>query len=62
VRATDADLFLWLYQLRRDLRAHDPSIDFDAAAVHARTLNLGWRRKRRHLREGGRPLERRPPG
>ena len=59
-RSTDADLFLWLYQLRRDLRAHDPSVDFDAAAAHARTLNLGWRRKRHHLREGGRPLERRP--
>jgi hypothetical protein len=55
-RSTDADQFLWLYQLRRDLRAYDPAIGFDAAAEHARTLNLGRRRKRTHLREGRRPL------
>jgi uncharacterized ParB-like nuclease family protein len=56
---TDADLFLWLYQLRRDLRGSDAEVDFDAAARHARTLNLGRRRKRLHLREGRRPLQRR---
>jgi hypothetical protein len=54
--STDADLFLWVYQLRRDLRGHDATIDFDAAARHARTLNLGRRRKRDHLRDGRRPL------
>ena len=53
---TDADLFLWIYQLRRDLRGHDATIDFDAAAGHARQLNLGRRRKREHLRDGRRPL------
>jgi hypothetical protein len=56
---TDADLWLWLYQLRRDLRGCDASVDFDAAARHARTVNLGRRRKRLHLREGRRPLPRR---
>jgi hypothetical protein len=58
-RSTDADLFLWIYQLRRDLRGHDATIDFDAAAQHARTLNLGRRRKRAHLRDGSRPLPQR---
>jgi hypothetical protein len=55
-KSTDADLFLWIYQLRRDLRAHDATLDFDAAARHARQLNLGRRRKRDHLRDGRRPL------
>ena len=57
--STDADLFLWVYQLRRDLRAHDHSIDFEAAARHARGLHLGYLRKRHHLRDGGTPLPRR---
>jgi hypothetical protein len=55
-RSTDADLFLWLYQLRRDLRGYDATVDFDAAASHARGLNLGRARKRVHLRDGSRPL------
>ncbi|MDQ1512370.1 MAG: hypothetical protein QOC59_212 [Microbacteriaceae bacterium] len=54
--STDADLFLWLYQLRRDLRAHDAAVDFDAAARHALGVDLGRRRKREHLRNGRRPL------
>jgi hypothetical protein len=58
-RSTDADLFLWIYQLRRDLRGHDATVDFDAAAGHARQLDLGRRRKREHLRDGSRPLPRR---
>jgi hypothetical protein len=58
--STDADLFLWLYQLRRDLRAFDGAVDFAAAARHARELNLGRRRKREHLRDGRRPLPRTP--
>jgi hypothetical protein len=57
--STDADLFLWVYQLRRDLRGHDASVDFEAAARHARELNLGRRRKREHLRDGRRPLPQR---
>jgi hypothetical protein len=56
--STDGDLFLWLYQLRRDLRGHDASVDFDTAARHAREINLGRRRKRHHLRDGSRPLPR----
>jgi hypothetical protein len=58
-RSTDGDLFLWVYQLRRDLRAHDNTIDFDAAATHARGIHLGYTRKRHHLREGRTPLPRR---
>ena len=58
-RPTDADLFLWIYQLRRDLRGHDASVDFDAAARHARHVNLGRRRKREHLRGSRRPLPQR---
>jgi len=38
---------------------HDETIDFDAAASHARELKLGWRKKRHHLRESRRPLPRR---
>ena len=52
---TDGDVFLWLYQIRRDLRAIQPDADFDDAARHARSLHLGWRRKREHLRDGRRP-------
>jgi hypothetical protein len=54
--STDGDLFLWVYQLRRDLRAHDHHLDFEAAARHARTLHLGYRRKWHHLHDGGAPL------
>lgn len=57
--STEADLFLWVYQLRRDLRAKDASIDFAAAARHARSQHLSSRRKRHHLRDGGTPLQRR---
>jgi hypothetical protein len=57
--STEADLFLWVYQLRRDLRAKDRSLDFAAAARHARSINLGYWRKRHHLRDGSTPLSRR---
>jgi hypothetical protein len=56
---TDGDLFLWIYQIRRDLRGHDETIDFDAAAAHAREVKLPRSRKRHHLRESRRPLPRR---
>ncbi|HWI00117.1 MAG TPA: hypothetical protein VNT27_07285 [Propionibacteriaceae bacterium] len=56
--STDGDFFLWLYQIRRDLRALDSTVDFDAPARHARQLHLGWHRKREHLRNGRRPLPR----
>jgi hypothetical protein len=55
---TDGDLFLWLYQIRRDLRGYDPAVGFDAAARHALGVDLGRRRKREHLRHGSRPLPR----
>jgi hypothetical protein len=56
--STEGDQFLWLYQLRRDLRGFDQTIDFDAAARHAQQLHLGYRRRRNHLRNGRRPLPR----
>jgi hypothetical protein len=58
---TDADLFLWVYKLRRDLRGQDAAIDFDAAATHARGSKQHERSRRQVLREGSRPLPRRPP-
>ena len=58
-RSTDGDLFLWVYQLRRDLHPHDDKIDFAAAAQHARGIHLGYTRKRHHLRDGRTPLPRR---
>ena len=53
---TDADMFLWVYKFRRDLRGHDPAIDFDAAAQHARQERKGRSERRAFLREGRRPL------
>jgi hypothetical protein len=56
---TDTDLFLWLYQLLRELRAYDAGADFDAAARQASEVKFS-RQQRRHLRrEGRRPLPRR---
>jgi hypothetical protein len=53
---TNADLFLWLYQLLRDLRAYDASADFHAAARQSMQIKF-TRQQRRHLeREGRRPL------
>jgi hypothetical protein len=47
---TDADLFLWVYKIRRDLRGHDAAIDFDAAAAHARGTKQHERSRRQVLR------------
>jgi hypothetical protein len=58
---TDADLFLWVYKIRRDLRGHDAAIDFDAAATHARGVKQHERSRRQARREAGRPLAQRPP-
>ena len=58
---TDADLFLWIYKLRRDLRAHDATVDFDAAASQARETSRHERSRREVRREGSRPLPRRHP-
>ncbi len=53
---TNADLFLWLYQLLRDLRAYDGSANFHAAARQSMQIKF-TRQQRRHLeREGRRPL------
>lgn len=58
---TDADLCLWVYEIRRDLRAQDEAIDFGAAATHARGAKHHERSRRQTLRGGSRPLARRPP-
>lgn len=58
---TDGDLYLWVYQLRRDLRAHDDHLDAATAAQYARSIHLGYARKRHHLRDGRTPLPRRVP-
>jgi hypothetical protein len=58
---TDADLFLWIYKIRRDLRGHDETIDFDAAATQARGAKHHERSRRQARREGSRPLPKRPP-
>ena len=53
---TNADLFLWLYQLRRDLRAYDAGADFHQAARQSMQIRF-TRQQRQHLqREGRRPL------
>jgi len=53
---TNADLFLWLYQLLRDLRAYNTSADFHTAARQSMQIKF-TRRQRQHLqREGRRPL------
>jgi hypothetical protein len=54
--STDADLWLCVYQWRRDLRGYDDTIDFDAAARHSYGVDFGRAAKRRHMREGSRPL------
>lgn len=47
---TEADLFLWIYERRRDLRVHDPDATFDDAARFA--LAEGLRRRDRKVIEG----------
>ena len=58
--STEADKVIWLCQLRRDLRAYDATVDFDAAAEHAagqaRQINKDRRRRRQFRREGRQPL------
>jgi hypothetical protein len=54
---TEADLFLWLYERRRDLRVLEPEASFDDAAAYAR--GEGVRRRDRKIIEGekARPLD-----
>jgi hypothetical protein len=60
--STEADKVLWIYQLRRDLRGYDATVDFDAAAGHAadqaRQINKDRRRRRQFRRDGRQPLPR----
>jgi hypothetical protein len=56
---TEADLFLWVYERRRDLRAFAPAADFDDAARYARDEGVGRRLARELRRETARPLPRR---
>jgi hypothetical protein len=56
---TEADLFLWIYERRRDLRVRDPDADFDGAAAHALREGVGRRDRRVIESETAKPLERR---
>ena len=56
---TDADLFLWIYQRRRALRAHDRRAGFPEAAREARGTRVSRRFRRAFLREKSTPLPRR---
>ena len=56
---TQADLFLWVYERRRDLRVFEAAADWDAAAACAAREGVG-RRDRRVIRdEAAKPLPRR---
>jgi hypothetical protein len=54
---TEADLFLWVYERRRDLRVFDPDADFDAAAAYAAREGVGRRDRRVIEREKAKPVE-----
>jgi hypothetical protein len=56
---TEADLFLWVYERRRDLRVFDPDADFEAAAAFALDEGVGRRDRKVIEREAARPLDRR---
>lgn len=53
---TEADLFLWVYERRRDLRAFDPSAGFDEAAAYVAREGVGRRDRRIIERERAAPL------
>ena len=50
---------LWVYKLRRDLRARDAAVDFDMAAAHAREVRRHERSRREFRRGESRPLPQR---
>jgi hypothetical protein len=56
---TEADLFLWVYERRRDLRAFHEDAGFDDAARYALDEGVGRRLARDLKRETARPLPRR---
>ena len=53
---TEADLFLWIYERRRDLRVLDPDADFDAAAAYAAREGVDRRNRRVIEQEKAKPL------
>ncbi len=53
---TEADLFLWVYERRRDLRVLDADAGFDDAAEHARTEGVGRRDRKLIEGEAAKPL------
>jgi hypothetical protein len=57
---TEADLFLWIYERRRDLRVFDRDADFDAAAAYAAREGVGRRDRRVIESEKAKPLEPHP--
>jgi len=59
---TDADLFLWVYERRRDLRVGDREASFDDAAAYALDEGVGRRDRRVIERERAAPLEKRSGG
>ena len=59
---TEADLFLWVYERRRDLRAFHAGAGFDDAARLALDEGVGRRLARELRRETARPLPRRDGG
>jgi hypothetical protein len=58
---TEADLFLWLYERRRDLQVADASATFDDAAEFALREGVGRRLRRELGRAVARPLRHRRP-
>jgi hypothetical protein len=56
---TEADLFLWIYERRRDLRVVDPGAGFAEAAAFAAQEGVGRRDRRTIEREAAKPLDRR---
>jgi hypothetical protein len=57
---TEADLVLWAYERRRDLRVFDPSTSWDDAAAYMAREGVGRRDRRVIESESARPLNPRP--
>jgi hypothetical protein len=53
---TDADLWLWVHQLQRQLIADGAPPDYEAAAELAGRARVSWSFKRRFFRQRSRPL------
>lgn len=53
---TEADLFLWIYERRRDLRVFDRDADFEAAAAYAAREGVSRRDRRVIEQEKAKPL------